>query len=163
MNGSIRDIRRGDAPRVCELYNHYILNSTASFEEEAVPSPEMAKRIDEVTTRFPWYVYEEDGRVLGFAYAGVFKSRSAYRFTAETTVYLDKDAHGRGIGTALYRRLLDSLRDMQLHAAIACIALPNEKSQALHEKLGYKKIAHFEQVGFKFGTWIDLGYWELLL
>ena len=89
--------------------------------------------------------------------------RHAYRFSAESTVYLARDNHGRGIGTALYERLINELRDRELHALMAGIALPNDASVALHEKVGFVKVAHFEEVGWKFNTWIDVAYWELKL
>ena len=130
-----------------------------------MPVEEMARRIAEVTPRLPWIVVEEGGAVTGYAYATPWKARSAYRFTVETTVYLAQDAVGRGLGTALYETLLATLRreHRELRSALACIALPHPASVALHEKLGFVKIGHFAQVGFKFGRWIDVGYWRLAL
>ncbi len=158
----IRQAAIADAKAISDIYNHYVLNATATFEEESVTGEEMERRIVEVTATHPWYIYETDGEVQGFAYATRWKPRSAYRYSAETTIYVRHSSLDRGLGTALYTRLLDDLRQQRMHAAIACIALPNERSQRLHEKMGYRKTAHFPEVGYKFGSWVDLGYWELL-
>ena len=160
----LRAATPADAAAITGIYNHYILNTIVTFEEEAVTKEEMAQRITEVLEAGrPWLVWEENGRVLGYAYASAWKSRCAYRFALETTVYLDKDATGRGLGTKLYSALIDRYRNTRIHAIIGGVALPNDASTALHEKLGFKKIAHFKEVGWKFDQWIDVGYWELIL
>ena len=159
----IRSISPSDAPAICAIYNYYILNTPITFEEEAVSEDEMTQRIRETLSAFPWLVYEEQGEVLGYAYANKWKGRCAYRFSAESTIYLRHDQVGRGAGSKLYAQLLSELRKNRLHSIIGGIALPNEASQRLHEKLGFKKVAHFEQVGWKFEKWIDVGYWELIL
>ena len=111
---------------------------------------------------FPWYVEEENGEIIGFAYASLWKGRSAYRFTAESTVYVKHSATGRGVGSKLYSELLKELSKRSIHSVVGCITLPNEKSEALHDKFGFKKVAHFSEVGYKFDKWLDVGYWELL-
>jgi phosphinothricin acetyltransferase len=111
----------------------------------------------------PWLVAEQDGRLLGYAYATRWRVRPAYRTSVESSVYLGGEAAGRGLGSALYRALLDALRRLDVHMVIGGIAQPNERSVALHEKLGFRKVAHFSEVGRKFGRWIDVGYWELRL
>ena len=121
------------------------------------------KRVDEITASLPYYVYVNGKQVIGFAYAGKWKGRCAYRFSAESSIYLRHDMHGKGIGTILYTALINDLRDKNYHAVIGGIALPNKKSRHLHEKLGFKKVAHFAEVGYKFDMWIDVGYWELIL
>jgi len=159
----IRPVRPPDSPEICALYNYYVRGTTVTFEEDPVSPGEMKRRIGEITERFPWFVYEQDGTVVGFAYAGPWKGRSAYRYTVESTVYVHKDFLGRGIGSSLYQRLIMDLREQGLHSVLGCIALPNPASQALHEKVGFTQVAHFTQVGFKFGSWLDVGYWELVL
>ncbi len=160
----LRTATRADAAAISGIYNHYVLRTVITFEEETVPEAEMAQRITEVLAAgLPWFVWEENGRVLGYSYASKWKSRCSYRYTVEATVYLDKDATGRGLGTTLYSALIDTLRPIRIHAVIGGVALPNEASTALHETLGFKKIAHFKEVGWKFDQWIDVGYWELLL
>ena len=111
----------------------------------------------------PWLVAERGGAVVGYAYATRWRPRRAYRFSAEVTVYVAGGLGGQGIGSRLYERLLPVLRERGVHAAMGGIALPNEGSIRLHEKFGFTKAAHFEQAGLKFGRWIDVGYWQLLL
>lgn len=161
----IRDAGPGDAAAIAAIYNPYIAGTTVSFEEEAVSAGEMRDRIAAVQDGgLPWLVLEAaDGVVAGYAYATKWRVRHAYRFSVETSVYLAQGSERKGYGTALYEVLLERLRAQGCHLAIAGIALPNEGSVALHEKLGYKKVAHFGEVGFKFGRWLDVGYWELRL
>jgi L-amino acid N-acyltransferase YncA len=158
----IRSASLSDVAAICEIYNHYVAQSCITFEEQPVGRDDMAARISETLTSLPWFVWEEQGIVLGYAYATKWKTRSAYRFSAESTIYLRNDAVGKGVGLRLYERLLADLRSRRIHSVIGGIALPNPASQRLHEKLGFKKVAHFEQVGWKFGQWIDVGYWELI-
>jgi len=159
----IRRATEEDAAEICEIYNHYVLETAVTFEEEPVGAAEMSQRIRETLPSLPWLVWKEDERVLGYCYASRWKGRSAYRYAVESTVYLRPDAVGRGLGTKLYRSLLAELRDRELHVAIGGIALPNAASVALHEKLGFEKVAHFRQVGMKFNRWVDVGYWQLIL
>jgi phosphinothricin acetyltransferase len=159
----IRDIRPDDAPAICGIYNPYVLNTTITFEEEPVPAEEMRRRIEEFTRAYPWLVEGDGERISGYAYACPWKARSAYRHTVESAIYLRPDAAGRGIGTRLYAALLARLKEQGIRAVIGGIAQPNPASVALHEKLGFEKIGHFRSVGFKFGRWIDVGYWEALL
>jgi L-amino acid N-acyltransferase YncA len=159
----IRSATPDDAERICDIYNYYIVNTPVSFEEEMVSADEMRRRIETVMEDYPWYVYEENGDILGYSYATRWKTRSAYRFSSESTVYVKHGITGKGIGSDLYAKLLAELKIRSIHAVVGGIALPNEKSQALHEKFGFKKVAHFSKIGFKFGQWIDLGYWELVL
>lgn len=160
----MRDASTNDAPAIAAIYNHFVLNTSISFEEQAVPASEMAQRIADVqATGLPWLVAEQDGIVLGYAYATKWRVRNAYRFSVETTVYLAPDSAGRGIGTTLYGALLERLRAGGYHLAIGGIALPNPASVALHEKLGFEKVAQFREVGLKFDRWTDVGYWQLVL
>ena len=160
----IRSADSADAHRICTIYNHYIATTTISFEEEPVTAADMAKRIADVDeARLPWLVMLDGDKLVGYAYATKWRVRAAYRFAVETTVYLDPDYAGKGAGTVLYKTLLDELRQRGLHLAIGGIAQPNEASVRLHERLGFKKVAHFEEVGLKFGRWVDVGYWKLKL
>jgi len=160
-NGIIREVVKADSAGIIQIYNYYVENTSISFEEKPVTEQEMERRIGAVTQNYPWLMYEESGEVLGYAYINRWKERSAYRFTAETTIYVEKSRAGQGIGSKLLSVLMDRARAMGLHALIAVIAQPNEKSVALHEKFGFKKVAHFAQVGFKNDRWVDVGYWEL--
>lgn len=158
----IRFVSVDDAEGVCGIYNHYIENSIATFEEESVTVSEMQDRIEDASAEQPWFVYDHGEGLAGFAYASPWKSRCAYRFSLETTVYLSPDHLGLGIGTDLYRHLIEEIGKKNIHSLIAAIALPNEVSIALHEKLGFEKVGQFVEVGRKFERWIDVGYWELL-
>ncbi|MGL6159284.1 arsinothricin resistance N-acetyltransferase ArsN1 family B [Microbulbifer sp.] len=161
---NIRQVAKTDVPTICSIYNHYVLNSTVTFEESEVAVPEMEERTSEIEhSGLPWLVAEHSGEVLGYAYASKWKGRCAYRFSVETTVYLAPGAGGKGIGSLLYQALFDALAEKGLHSVIGGVALPNPASVALHEKLGMEKIAHFREVGFKFGQWIDVGYWQKIL
>lgn len=160
----IRSAKPQDAEALAGIYNHYILNSVISFEEETVSGREMRGRMADVQKMYPWLVYEEEGAIAGYAYATPWKNRSAYRHAAETTIYVDKAKLGKGIGTRLYAPLLQALRDRDdLHVVMAGIALPNDGSVAIHEKLGFVKVGHYREIGRKFGRWIDVGYWQLML
>ncbi len=159
----IRTVRPSDAETICRIYNHYIRNTVITFEEQPLTVAEMAARIEACTAGLPWLVYVDNDAVLGYAYAGTWKTRSAYRYSVESSVYLDPSALGRSLGTLLYEALLAQLRTQPIHAVIAGITLPNQASVALHEKFGFLKVGHFREAGRKFDTWLDVGYWELLL
>jgi len=157
----IRDATLTDAVALNEIYNHYIAHTAATFEETLLDSEEFALRMSSVAEQgLPWLVAEEDGELLGYAYANRWRERSAYRFSVESTVYLAPDALGGGWGTRLYVALFGRLEAQGLHAVIGGITLPNAASVALHEKMGMEKVAHFPEVGFKQGQWLDVGYWQ---
>lgn len=161
---SLRPIADADCEDVARIYNHYVRDTIVTFEEDAITSEDMRGRVREVEARgFPWLVAERAGQVLGYAYATPWKQRSAYRFSVESTVYLGADSTGRGLGSALYAELIRLLEPMGVHAVVGGISLPNAASVALHEKLGFRKVAHFSEVGRKFERWIDVGYWQLTL
>lgn len=157
----IRDAVPGDADAIAAIYNHYVLQTPISFEEDAVCAGEMAQRMRDVQQKLlPWLVGEENGVVIGYAYATPWRVRTGYRFSVETSVYLVQGKAGQGYGAGLYRTLIEQVTRSRYHLAIGGIALPNEASVALHEKMGFEKVAHFKEVGFKFGRWIDVGYWQ---
>lgn len=161
----IRSVELTDASSIAKIYNHYVNESSITFEESSVDKAEMASRISETKEQgMPWLVAEDDQKTcLGYCYASKWKGRCAYRFSVEVTVYLHPDHVGIGTGTNLYRVLFDILKSLDFHTVIGGIALPNSASVRLHEKFGMKKVAQFEQVGFKFGDWVDVGYWQGLL
>jgi phosphinothricin acetyltransferase len=159
----LRPVRLDDALSICEIYNHYVLETPATFEEEPVTPDEMQQRILETTKDYPWFVCEEDGRLLGYSYGRKWRDRAAYRYSVEATVYLHPSSVGKGRGSALLDALLADLRGRQIHCVIAGVSLPNDASVALLQKFGFRQVAHFSEVGHKLGRWIDVGYWQLLL
>ena len=160
----IRSATPEDAAAVAGIYNPYVTDTIVTFEEEAVSTAEMARRMKEVQAgAFPWLVAERADEVIGYSYAAPWKPRSGYRFSAEITVYLAPGQGRRGTGAKLYGALFPMLRQRGIRTLIGGIALPNEASVALHEKLGMEKVAHFREVGFKLGQWIDVGYWQRAL
>lgn len=159
----LRSATPDDAAQIAEIYNHYVLSTTISFEEQPVAADEMRTRIATVTATLPWLVIERAGRVVGYAYATPWRARSAYRFSVETTVYVAPDCARQGIGQQLYQAVIAGLRERQIQVVLGGIAQPNEASVALHERLGFEKVAHFKRVGRKFERWVDVGYWELQL
>jgi L-amino acid N-acyltransferase YncA len=160
----IRPATPSDAARICAIYNHYVTTTTVSFEEDPVDEQQMAQRIADVgAAGLPWLVLEVDGELAGYAYATKWRARPAYRHSVESSIYLDRAFAGRGFGRMLYGALLDALRGRELHLVIGGVAQPNDASAALHEALGFRKVAHFSEVGKKFGRWVDVGYWELRL
>jgi phosphinothricin acetyltransferase len=159
----IRFAAPDDADRLCEIYNHYVLTDVATFEEEPVSADEMRQRVEDVQKHFFWLVYEEAGEVIGYAYAGKWKARAAYRHSVELSVYLSPERQGRGIGKQLYAELLRRLRDCDVHSVVGGVAGTNEDSMALHRSFGFEKVAVFRDVGHKFGRWIDVTYFQLLL
>jgi L-amino acid N-acyltransferase YncA len=160
----IRNARREDAPQIADIYGPYVASTAISFEEAPVSASDMADRMEAVQAlALPWLVAELDGVIAGYAYATPWKARHAYRHSVEITVYLRQTALARGLGTALYNALFDALQQRPVHAVVACIALPNAHSVALHEKFGMRKVAHFAEVGYKLGAWRDVGYWQVNL
>lgn len=158
-----RNVTVNDAKAICDIYNHHVLNTVVTFEEEPVSVEEMQSRIANISAKYPWLVYEQEGVVAAYAYASQWKVRSAYKHTVESSIYVAEGHIGKGIGRALYSELNDQLKEMGIHAVIGGAALPNDASVKLHEALGFNYIGSFKEVGFKFNKWVDVGYWELVL
>lgn len=160
----IREATHNDAAALADIYNYYILNTAITFEEAALSVDDMARRVEKVqSSGYSWLVAQQDGRIIGYAYATKWHERAAYRHTVEVSVYLAHDSSARGWGTRLYEALFAGLREKPVHVVIGGIALPNAASVAIHEKFGMEQVAHFRQVGYKFGQWIDVGYWQVQL
>ena len=159
----IRPVTPADAQALADIYNPYIRDTIITFEEEPVTAQDMAGRIAKVTAAYPWLVWEEGGQIAGYAYGSTWRSRHAYRFAVETTIYLDPRWHGQGIGARFYEALLGDLAQRGYHSALGFLGLPNEPSVRLHEKLGFTKVGHMREAGWKFGAWADVGFWERML
>ena len=164
-SGDILTIRKAtlnDVPSITSIYNHYIKNATSTFEEELLSVQEMEERVISISEKYVWLVGEVSGDIIGYAYAGQWKSRSAYRLTVETSIYLKDGEEGRGYGKTLYSELLNQVETLGYKCLIGGISMPNEPSIRLHESLGFEKIGQFVKVGLKFGKWIVGGYWETI-
>jgi len=161
MTTAIRPLTERDAGQVAEIYNWYVTNTVISFEEDPISRAEMATRIVEGLREFPWLGTEENGEIVAYAYATRWRPRSAYRFTSESTIYVRQGSTGRGLGSSLYTRLVDEIRACGFRSVIGTIALPNEASIALHEKVGFRNGGQLERIGWKLGRWIYVGYWHL--
>lgn len=161
----IRTATLADAQMLTKIYNYYIQNTVVTFEEDPILPHMMETRIaDTMKDSLPWLVAETStGTQVGYAYASKWKGRCAYRHSVETTVYLAKDQGGKGLGSQLYKELLQQLSESGIHVVIGGISLPNRPSVSLHEKFGFEKAGEFSQVGFKFGKWVDVGYWQKIL
>ncbi len=160
---NIRIATIADAPVLLAIYVPYVTDTAITFEYEVPPLREFSQRISATLSQYPYLVAEKDGRIVGYAYAGAFKGRAAYGWSVETTVYVDAGYHGGGVGSALYARLEALLRRQGFRNMYACIAYPNVPSEMFHEHLGFRKIGHFSQCGYKFGKWRDMIWMEKLI
>lgn len=188
----LREATAADAEAIAVIYNHYISNTTVTFEEETVTPEIIQQRLAKVRGEgLPWLVavdadvladiphsVSQDERaraeadaLLGYAYAGPFQDRSAYRHSVEASAYLRDGERGRGVGTKLYGAVLEIIRELKpsdsphapVHRVYARVALPNEASVAMQQRFGFREAGTLSQAGFKLGRWIDIGFWELRL
>lgn len=153
-----------DAAACAAIYAPSVDGSAVSFEETAPDAAEMARRIESVSARYPWLVGEgPGGEVAGYAYGTEHRSRAAYRWTVEVTIYMAQAFRGGGLGRELYARLLELLAAQGFCTAVAGITLPNPASVALHEACGFQPVGVYRRVGYKGGAWRDVGWWQLKL
>ena len=157
---TIRDAHPEDAAGVLDIYGPIVMETHISFEEEPPSLEQISERI---ARSHLWLVAELGDGIVGYAYASHFHPRSAYRWSTEVSVYLSPEARGRGLGRQLLGLLLERLREMGFVNAFGGVALPNPASVRLFESLGFRKIAHWDQVGFKHGSWYDVDWWQLRL
>jgi phosphinothricin acetyltransferase len=163
MQPIIRLANESDAAQVLAIYTPSILDSVISFELDVPPVPEIAHRMGTTLERYPWLVCENEGMVVGYAYAGTHGPRAAYQWSVDVSVYIDSAVHRKGVGRGLYESLLGLLKLQGFHRAFADITLPNPGSVGLHESLGFEQLGIYREVGFKFGKWHDVGWWQLSL
>lgn len=158
----IRPSKASDVAAIAEIYGYHVLNGLASFELLAPSADEMAKRrADVVGKKFPYLVAEVDGKVAGYAYASLFRTRPAYRHTVENSVYVHKDYNRRGIGKLLIAALIEACEKAGCRQMIAVIGdSGNQSSIRLHESCGFEMIGTMKAVGFKFGRWVDSVYMQ---
>ena len=152
----IRPVQLADAATIRAIYQPYVTETAITFEVDVPTVQEFEKRITQTLAHFPYLVAEEEGIVVGYAYASTYYARAAYDWTVELSIYISKEARGQGIGTVLYDVLEEELQARGYLRFLACIALPNEASISLHEKRGYVKVAQFPKIGYKFDQWHDI-------
>lgn len=151
-----------DCEQILEIYSYYIKNTAITFEE-SVPSIEaFRERFNTVSSAYPWLVYKVDGNIMGYAYASMHRSRSAYKNSCETTLYVDRKYSGKGVGSQLYKKLLLELKTKGYMCLLAGITQPNIAGTKIHEDFGFKKIGTFNNIGFKFNKWQDVTWYQLL-
>ncbi len=166
----IRNASPDDAERLLEIYSYYVRNTAISFEYDVPTQAEFSRRIGDTLKRYPYLVLEEDGRAVGYAYAGVFKGRAAYDRSCEVSVYVDRGERRRGYGSALYGALEERLKERGILNMYACIASPAVEdeyltgdSEAFHSRLGFVRVGEFHNCGFKFGRWYNMIWMEKII
>jgi phosphinothricin acetyltransferase len=160
----IRDAQPEDAGKIARIYNHYIEDTIITFEEEPVDEAIICGRIEKIRKKsYPFIVYEENGEVLGYAYSDTWRERPAYNITLETSIYVDHNYLGKGIGNILYAGLIEKSKTIGIHSLIGVISLPNDPSRSLHRKFHFDLIGCFKESGIKFGKLIDVEFWQLKL
>ncbi len=157
----IRNVQIEDAQQLLDIYNYYVVNTVITFDLEALTIDIFKEKITTVSADYPFIVYEENNEILGYAYGSKFRPKPAYNNTVESTVYLKQGFQGKQIGSQLYQELLFLLKQKNVHVVLGVLTLPNEASVKLHEKFGFKQVAHLKEVGLKFGKWQDVGFWQL--
>lgn len=160
---NVRAASAADAEAIQAIYAPVVLGTAISFEEVPPSAEEMRGRILATLETYPYLVAEQKGVVIGYAYASQHRARAAYRWAVDVTVYIAQDARRMGVGRRLYETLLPMLETLGYRSVYAGIALPNESSIGLHERLGFRHIGTFPQVGYKHEAWQDVGYWFLKL
>ncbi|TXG38897.1 GNAT family N-acetyltransferase [Seonamhaeicola maritimus] len=159
----IREFQLEDTQQLLDIYNYYVLNSVVTFDDKELSFEQFTEKVNKINAEYPFLVFEENNEILGYAYGSRFRPKPAYQNTVESTIYLKHSIQGKGIGTKLYSKLIEVLKQQKLHIVLGVLTLPNEASVKLHEKLGFKKVAHLEEVGLKFGKWQDVGVYQLKL
>ena len=152
----IRLAKPSDARSLLDIYATYVEKTAITFEYEVPTIEDFAIRIEKTLEKYPYLVAEEDGVILGYAYASTYYARAAYDWAVELSVYVSLDSRGQGVGTKLYDALEYLLDQMGYVHFLACISLPNEASLTLHRKRGYQQVAHFPKIGYKFNRWHDI-------
>lgn len=167
---NIRPATPADAESIQRIYAPYVKDTAISFEYDVPSVEEMARRMAEIQEKYPWIVAEEDGKVVGYAYAHIFHGRAAYQWSVETSIYVDMQEKRKGIGSILHEALEEALKAqgiLNMNAAIAYVEPEDEylthDSVRFHERMGYTKVAHFHQCGRKFGRWYDVVWMEKII
>jgi len=157
----IRAFQIEDTNQLLDIYNYYVLSSVATFDDELLSFETFLEKVTQIKASYPFIVFEENKEILGYAYGSKFRPKPAYNKTVESTVYVKQGVYKRQIGTKLYTELLRLLKQENYHSVLGVLTLPNDASVKLHEKFGFTQVANLKQVGFKFGEWQDVGFWQL--
>ncbi len=157
----IRPLNLNDTEALLDIYNYYVLNSIVTFDDEVLSLKTFKDKITRISADYPFIVFEEHNEILGYAYGSRWRPKPAYKYTVESTVYVKHDVLGKQVGTKLYKALLSQLKEQNYHIVLGGLTLPNDASVKLHEKFGFKQVAHFKEVGQKFDKWLDVGFWQL--
>ena len=160
---TIREVEINDAKTISEIYKYYVDNFPYTFEYIAPSTEEFAERITDISEKYPFFVCEENGKIIGFAYAHQFKERKAYQWVCETTVYARNGCTKKGVGRLLYEKLLSALKQQGFVRAFAVLGCPNDGSELFHEKMGFSLVSTLPEIGFKLGSWHDIKYYVLEL
>lgn len=152
---TVRAVKAEDAGALARIYNPYVLNTTVSYEIETVSVEEFKQRIMNISRCYPYLVAEEDGYIIGFAYTSSFRSRPAYNWDAELSIYVDESCRGRGVGTMFMEKLITMLKAMNYVNLYSLIDVPNDGSMALHKRFGFSKAGYLKQTGYKLNAWRD--------
>lgn len=161
---NIRIVNEADAIQILEIYAPIVSETVISFEEAQPTLSEMQARIKRISSTHPWLVaVDSESKIVGYAYASQHRERAAYRWVVEVTAYVREGHQGHGIGSLLYSRLFELLKQQNFLQALAGIALPNQASVKLHEKMGFKHLVTYKNIGFKMGQWHDVGWWQYTL
>ncbi|MCL5129471.1 MULTISPECIES: GNAT family N-acetyltransferase [unclassified Algibacter] len=157
----IRKATLDDVNSLLEIYNYYVINTTVTFDEVPVSLSAFTEKLELILKDYPCIVFEENNEISGFAYGSKFRPKPAYNFTVESTVYVKNGAHGKQIGSRLYKELIALLKQRDFKSVLGVLTIPNPASVKLHEKFGFTQVAHLKEVGFKFDTWLDVGIFQL--
>lgn len=152
-----------DVSEITRIYAHYVTHTVVTFDTKVPSEKEMCERLQPIIRNCPAWVCVEEDKIAGYCYAHEWKTKKAYSATAETTIYLHPDYLRKGYGRILMEQLIKDCRERSYHTLVACITIPNEPSVKLHEKLGFKQVSHFHEVGRKFDKWLDVADYELIL
>lgn len=159
----MRPVTVADAQQLVAIYNYYVIHSIVTLDLVPFSVQDFEEKINTISSQFPFIVYEENDEILGYAYAGTFRTKPAYNKTVELTIYLKQHALGKQIGKKMYSELIQQLKAENYHVLIGGLTLPNDASVKLHEGFGFEKVAHFKEVGYKFDKWHDVGFWQLTI
>lgn len=162
-NLKIRLATHHDIDRILAIYGHYVTHTAITFEYEVPTRDEMMQRMDVIQAKYPYLVALVDDEIIGYAYASDFRYKAAYQWSPESTIYLDHQFLGRGIGKSLYRKLFDILCKQGFYNVYAGVTLPNEKSESLHRKCGFTETGVFKNIGYKHGNWHSIAWFQQTL